>query len=123
MKIITIFFILFGVSIIGFALSIIGSSIIERQENLLYSIIENSEEGVVFPQVHETRIFIKKLILTLTILLLVIAIGSIVVAPLEDWSIIDAVYWCIVTVTTVGTLNYIFHSFCFLFFQTRNFLN
>ncbi len=95
-KLFTCIFTLMGIGIIGIALGFIGQNLVHAQVVALQRSQKKKEEnGSESSALWNTIIFICPIaIMTL--------LGSIVVGSNEQWNWVDAIYWCIMTGTSVG---------------------
>jgi len=99
MKLFTILFILGAIAILGFALSIVGEFLLKRQEKLLQQLSEGETQTSFWKEY-------RSLIRSTVILGLFFAFGTVFFALAESWNVIDALYYTVVTCTTVGYGDY-----------------
>uniref|UniRef100_A0A7S4KF57 EF-hand domain-containing protein n=1 Tax=Paramoeba aestuarina TaxID=180227 RepID=A0A7S4KF57_9EUKA len=103
-RIFVIFWILIGLSIVGFALSIVSNYMVEKQKALLERMMaqggeEEVEEEKKTHYISEAK---QKLLYALLALLVLFSIGTLVMCEIEDWPFVEGFYWSVVTATTVG---------------------
>mmetsp|Transcript_39265 Transcript_39265/g.76662 ORF Transcript_39265/g.76662 Transcript_39265/m.76662 type:complete len:399 (+) Transcript_39265:256-1452(+) len=127
-KMFMIFYILFGVIIFGLALGLLGEYLVERQAEVMKNMEQKSrkvllnsftnsgpamemdlsvrpserEADLSLPTDHERSALYQSLVhFTLPIAVFVV-LGAAVIGHLEDWNLLDTVYWMVVTATTIG---------------------
>jgi len=117
-KIFTAFYSLGGISILGVALGVIGSRVVEYETRLISKVdkvasdfrrcfFKNRKEK---NQCKVSSLEDKSVMLQLwkayVPVLVVLLLGSIVIAKTEGWSFMNAFYFCTLTAVTVGKLSY-----------------
>ena len=114
-KIFTIFFILIGVALIASALGLIGGFLIERQDTQAQKSskkkpLESPEKDQTEMNCWERVMFwcngrsptAKKLFASVVVFFVVLITGTIGFILTEHLSVLDAVFFCIVTMSTIG---------------------
>lgn len=117
-KLFTAFYSLGGISILGVALGVIGSRVVEYETRLISKVYKVTSDFTrcVFKnrkeknQDKESSSADKSVMLQLwkayVPVFAVLLLGSIVVAQTEGWSFMNAFYFCTLTAVTVGELSY-----------------
>lgn len=125
-KVFTILFVLYGVGILGFFLGIIGIDIFEAQKAALEETTARSQKRIIHmfsrgenhgtgdgenpppgywdeaPKAKTLWEDIKEIMWLEAPIFAVITVVTVVIARFEGWSIIDSVYYCLITLSTVG---------------------
>jgi len=102
-KIFACFFAFMGIGIVGIALGYIGQHLVQVQAEAMKRRAEasGSTKQLVTPS-ENSVLYWKSALNFLFPIVLVIAIGSAFVGHVERWNVLDSIYWCIMTCTTVG---------------------
>ncbi len=104
-----------GIGIIGIALGYIGQHLVQTQVAALQKKAQQSDdesssssEGETNPSgrgdecVEKSTSKLKNIMVAVGPVATMVTFGAIVVGYLEKWSVIDSVYWCVMTGTSVG---------------------
>eukprot|EP01119_Soliformovum_irregulare_P005004 TRINITY_DN162_c0_g1_i1.p1 TRINITY_DN162_c0_g1~~TRINITY_DN162_c0_g1_i1.p1 ORF type:complete len:308 (+),score=63.96 TRINITY_DN162_c0_g1_i1:953-1876(+) len=100
-KVFTMFFIIMGISMAGYALGMVGTWFLTRQQKR-----EKLRNPGVGYDVRPPKSFIsaaaKKLLLSALALIATLALGTLTIHYIDDLNWLDAIYWTVVTCSTVG---------------------
>lgn len=100
-KVFTIFYVLVGFCILGYALGHIGQYVAKREERLLMRQLKDARDGR-DDMVSDHYALLKRVALAAHGMLFFLAIGTLFFSLNENWSCLDALYFCAVSLTTVG---------------------
>lgn len=100
-KIFTIFYVLVGFCILGYALGHIGQYVAKREERLLMKQLKDARDGRE-TAVPESFSLLWRVALSAHGVLFFLAIGTLFFSINEDWSTLDGLYFSAVSLTTVG---------------------
>lgn len=100
-KIFTIFYVLVGFCILGYALGHIGQYVAKREERLLMSQLKDARDGR-DNMLTDNFSLLWRVGLSAHGVLFFLAIGTLFFSLNENWSTLDALYFSAVSLTTVG---------------------
>jgi len=103
-RVFTIFAILFGLTVVFTIISgAFTALLISAQDAILKSTAEAKKSDTVAQMIHEMKNrHQKQRIISIFVMLTVIFLGAAFFNQNEDWTFVQAVYFCVVTTTTVG---------------------
>jgi len=117
-KVFSIFYVLVGFCILGYALGHIGQYVAKREERLLMRQLKEARDGQE-EMLPESFSVMWRVALSAHGVLFFLAIGTLVFSLNENWSVLDALYFSTVSLTTVGYGDLRLHfssSRCFAIF-------
>lgn len=100
-KIFTIFYVLVGFCILGYALGHIGQYVAKREERLLMRQLKDARDGRE-SALPESVSLLARVALSAHGVMFFLAIGTLFFSLNEDWSTLDGLYFSAVSLTTVG---------------------
>lgn len=92
-----------GIGIVGIALGYIGQHLVQVQAEAMKKRAEasGSTKQVAVPSDYSLPLW-KSALNVFVPIVLVIALGAAFVGHFEKWNVLDSIYWCVMTSTTVG---------------------
>jgi len=103
-KIFCCFFALLGIGIIGIALGYVGQHLVQLQLVALKKKAEERTDGLrqsLVPSDISTPKW-KAILVFVSPFTIMITVGAVFVGHFEKWDVVDSIYWCIMTGTSVG---------------------
>jgi len=124
----SLFIVIFLCCPVGLGLGLLGEYLVERQADMMKN-MENKSRGVLLnsftesgpamemdlsvrppetgtvpslPTDHERSEFYKRLVYLTLPITVVVVLGAFLIGHLEGWTVLDTVYWMVVTATTIG---------------------
>jgi len=109
-KLFTCIFALMGIGIIGIALGFIGQNLVQAQVEALQRShkkketeeSDNSEQNTKSSRVMRSLPILRDVFLFICPIAAMTIIGSVIFGTYENWDLVDSVYWCVMTGTSVG---------------------
>ncbi|MES1907563.1 MAG: hypothetical protein MHM6MM_000660 [Cercozoa sp. M6MM] len=107
-RVFTAIYIAVGVSMIAFALSVVGSRVLEGEEEAVAKLLAGDVQSS-SNEKNKAKKWRARILATLLTMMVVLTVFASVIALIEGWRFDKAIYFAIVTLTTVGYGDVVLH--------------